>query len=427
MVRADLAEMTGERWMVSREVTIRWDEAAGLVAEGSLSAEPLPLPADAVGLLDAVVAHPVLDDAVRAFLDRYHGEGDATFERQVRDLVSTLQGAGIIVPDDAAERHLQDGGANYTFASPHAHVQMLGDHVRVDAYRRAIERQVKGRIVLDLGCGTGILAMLAARAGARHVYAIEETSILGVARELARANGLASSITFLAGNSRDVTLPEKVDVVVSELIGNEPLGERIIPVLRDAGRRFLREGGTMIPARLSVAAVGVQSRTLDAELAQSVESVRAAYDLRERLGFDMTPLVEAYREEFGRGREGMSFSQHLRPPDDENGAVVLTDERLVGVWDLARLAGVGTRVRRPLAFDVVADGLHNAMVTFFTAHLDDEVVLTTSPFAAEQPTSWGGQLVTAVPPVPVRQGSKLRMTACVDAARSHGGTHYERG
>lgn len=418
--------MAGERWSVSREVTIRWDESVGLVAEGSLSREPLPLPPDAVGLLDAVRAHPVLDDAIAAFLDRYAADGDAVFERQVRGLVGTLQGAGIIVPTDAGERRLQDGGAHYSFASPHAHVQMLRDRVRIDAYRRAIERQVGGRTVLDLGSGTGILAMFAARAGAKHVYAIEETSILDIAKQLAEANGLAGSITFLGGNSRDILLPDKVDVVVSELIGNEPLGERIIPVLRDAARRFLREDGTMIPARLSVGALGVQSRTLEVELAQSVESIRSAGDLGEQLGFDMSPLVEAYRDEFSRGRVDMTFSQHLRPPGEENGAVVLTAEQLVGVWDLARLEGVGSRLQRPLAFDVIEDGLHNAMVTFFTAHLDDHVVLTTSPFAAEQPTSWGGQLFSALAPLPVRKGEKLKVTACVDATRTRGGIRYER-
>jgi predicted RNA methylase len=418
--------MSAGRWMVSRELTLRWDESAGLVAEGSLSAQPVNLPPDAVGLIDAIARHPDLDEAVAVFLQQYAGaEVDPLFERQVRDLVATLQRHAILVPEGRAAAWLQDGGSHYTFASPHAHVSMLLDRVRTSAYRRAIEGQVEGRTVLDLGCGTGIMAMFAARAGARHVYAIEETSILEVAQALARANGLDNRITFIAGNSRDITLPEKVDVVVSELIGNEPLGERIVPVLRDAGCRFLERGGTMIPSHLTVSAVGINSRGLEEELSTAEVNLSNAAALETELGFDVTPLVDAYRREYELGRVEMTFQQHLHPPG-EDGDAVLTREVEIGEWDLARLAGTASRWRRPLQLRVVADGLHNAMLTYFTAQLDDSVVLTTSPFAADVPTSWGGQQISALPPLQVRARSRIELTVSVDASRTRGGIRYSR-
>jgi predicted RNA methylase len=92
---------------------------------------------------------------------------------------------------------------------------MLRDAIRTDAFRRAIEEVVRpGNTVLDAGCGTGILSFFAARAGAGHVYAIERTPIISVARRIADANGLRN-VTFLCGQPEDVQLPSNVDVLIS--------------------------------------------------------------------------------------------------------------------------------------------------------------------------------------------------------------------
>src|SRR5262245_66163182 len=96
-----------------------------------------------------------------------------------------------------------------------AHRQYLADDVRVNAFRRAVEETVRpGDTVLDLGSGTGILGLFACAAGARRVYAVEETGLVELAREVARANGFADRITFLQRFSRHAELPERVDVVV---------------------------------------------------------------------------------------------------------------------------------------------------------------------------------------------------------------------
>lgn len=101
------------------------------------------------------------------------------------------------------------------------HEEMLKDSVRTDSYRRAIQAPgvVAGKVVLDVGCGTGILSMFAANAGARHVYAIECAEIIEQAREIIRANGLSDRITLIRGRVEEVELPEKVDVLISEWMG----------------------------------------------------------------------------------------------------------------------------------------------------------------------------------------------------------------
>lgn len=120
----------------------------------------------------------------------------------------------------------------------------------MDVYTAALRRAIEpGAIVVDIGTGTGILALLACRYGAKTVYAIETSDTVEVARDIARVNGLADRIQFIQGRSTQVMLPEAADVVVSDLRGVLPLFERHLPSIVDARRRFLKRGGTLIPAR----------------------------------------------------------------------------------------------------------------------------------------------------------------------------------
>src|SRR5919112_632619 len=125
-----------------------------------------------------------------------------------------------------------------------AYAKILADTVRVRAYAVAIRETVgPGAIVVDLGTGPGIFALLACTAGASHVYAIEQDPIVGVARALARANGYADRITFIEASSRAVDLPQRADVMVADVRGMLPLYLDAIVTLADARDRFLRPGG----------------------------------------------------------------------------------------------------------------------------------------------------------------------------------------
>jgi protein arginine N-methyltransferase 1 len=139
------------------------------------------------------------------------------------------------------------------------HRSLIEDSARTNAYRAAIEEVVHdGDVVADIGCGTGILSMFACRAGARRVYAIEEEPVIEIARELVTANGFDDRITFIAGSSRDATLPERVDVVVTETMGNNGLDEQIAGTIAHAAVAFLKEGGTIIPRAIEVIAAPVE-------------------------------------------------------------------------------------------------------------------------------------------------------------------------
>jgi len=163
------------------------------------------------------------------------------------------------------------------------HRQMLADLPRVRAMGGALRATLRpGEVVLDIGTGSGLLAMLACRWGAGRVYAIEKGHILEVARELAKHNGLEGRIEFFAGHSTKVELPERVDLVVAELIGDFGLDEGIWPVFTDARRRFLREGGRLLPEGLDLCA---------APTSEGGKFSDWVGPLRQETGLDFGPLL----------------------------------------------------------------------------------------------------------------------------------------
>lgn len=114
-------------------------------------------------------------------------------------------------------------------------------------YRRAIGKHVrKGDTVVDLGTGTGVLAMFAARAGAGVVHAIEYGPIIDAAQAVARDNGI-DRIRFHRIHSRSFTLDKPADVIVHEQIGEAAFDEHVIANLSDLRDRIMRPGGALIP------------------------------------------------------------------------------------------------------------------------------------------------------------------------------------
>ena len=127
---------------------------------------------------------------------------------------------------------------------------MIADAGRTGAYDAALRATVsEDSVVLDIGTGTGIFALLACRYGARKVYAIESDPVIAVAREIARANGFADRIEFIHGRSNAARLPERATVVVSDLHGVLPYFHGHIETIIDVRERLMAPSATLIPRR----------------------------------------------------------------------------------------------------------------------------------------------------------------------------------
>ena len=133
---------------------------------------------------------------------------------------------------------------------------MLKDKVRTDSYRSAIENNddaFKDKVVLDIGWGTGVLSIFAARAGAKHVYGVDNADIVHYAREIVKVNGYQDKITIIKGKVEEIELPvEKVDIIISEWMGYFLLYESMMDTVLFARDKWLVKGGLILPDKCTM-------------------------------------------------------------------------------------------------------------------------------------------------------------------------------
>jgi protein arginine N-methyltransferase 1 len=144
------------------------------------------------------------------------------------------------------------------------HEEMLKDEVRTKSYRDAIMQNghlFRDKVVLDVGCGTGILCMFAAQSGARRVIGVDMSSIIEQAGAIVNANGFSDTITLVRGKVEEIELPhgiQKVDIIISEWMGYCLLYESMLDTVLFARDKWLAPGGIMLPDKAVMYVCGIE-------------------------------------------------------------------------------------------------------------------------------------------------------------------------
>ena len=342
-------------------------------------------------LLEIFQKPTTIVEAAEALNRRVAGRGawiDAT------TAIITLRRAGLLVDADEEGAKVRDRPGGYDEAG--IHIALLNDRQRTASFLAAVRQVVRpGDVVVDIGTGTGVLAIAAAQAGAARVYAVEATGIGKLAEANFRANGFEDRITLVTGWSMNVELPERADVLVSELIGDHPFGERVIEVTADARRRLLKPDARMIPRHINIFAlpVAVPDRMIRRHLftQEHLETWHSWY------GMDFGALARSTPP---------SFSFSVNPWELRGRA--LADPVLVAAADLR--TEESRAITADCNFTATASGRLNGVVISFDLDLAPGVRLSTHPDRVDQTFHWKHWVWVLPDPPMLEPGARYRLT-----------------
>ncbi|KAF5747393.1 hypothetical protein HS088_TW05G00114 [Tripterygium wilfordii] len=177
-----------------------------------------------------------------------------------------------------------------SYAHVGIHEEMIKDRVRTETYKAAIMHHrsaIEDKVVVDVGCGSGILSIFCAQAGAKRVYAVDASDIAVQAKEVVKANNLSDKIIVLHGRVEDVQIDEKVDVIISEWMGYMLFYESMLGSVITARDRWLKRGGLILPSNATLYMAPV---THPDRYSESIDFWRDVY------GIDMSAMLQLAKQ-----------------------------------------------------------------------------------------------------------------------------------
>uniref|UniRef100_A0A7S0GR82 Protein arginine N-methyltransferase domain-containing protein n=1 Tax=Amorphochlora amoebiformis TaxID=1561963 RepID=A0A7S0GR82_9EUKA len=289
----------------------------------------------------------------------------------------------------------------------------------MEQYMQAImanSKCFKDKVVIDIGAGTGILSIWAARAGASRVYAIEATEMALYARQLIHANGLSKTITVIQGKAEEVDLKEKADIIISEWMGCFLLRESMLDTVIWARDNLLKKGGALYPshARIVMAAMQDIDRRMDGKRqmnnADKREWATFVAMARKKYLVDMSILTRAYHEELGDYYFKTAMCLNLTPNQ-------IIGEKRVMEWDLHTVTLDDLRKDKIAEFELkmTGNGVMGGLAGWFDVDFKgskqspatEGVVLSTSPHVGI--THWGQQAFFLHVPTRVMKGDTAKV------------------
>jgi protein arginine N-methyltransferase 1 len=272
--------------------------------------------------------------------------------------------------------------------SVHFYGQMLRDTSRMDAYTSALQRVVTpDSVVMDLGCGPGVFALLACKLGARRVYAVEPENIVGLAREAAAANGFSNRIEFFENLSTQITLPEPATIIISDLRGVLPWFEQNVSSIIDARKRLLAPGGVLIPKRDILWAAIVEASTQYEEL---IDPWRNQFDL------DLSAATRLVTNTWRKTR--------MKPEQ------LLTDPICWATLDYYEVNSPD--VHAEISWHAAREGTAHGVAVWFDSELAEGIRFSNHPGAPEM--IYGSGFFPFSQPVAVSEGERISIRLAAD-------------
>ena len=271
---------------------------------------------------------------------------------------------------------------------------MIADKVRMDPYAYALKAAIEpDSVVLDIGTGTGMHALLACKFGARKVYAIEPNDAIHLAKELAEVNGFADRIEFIQDVSTHITLPERADVIVSDLRGVLPLYGQHISSIIDARQRHLAPGGTLIPKRDTVRVALIEAGKVYNELIKPWDyPYGLAMEAAKQIV--LNSWIEENTDTFGKSN-------------------LLMEPRIWTVLDYASIESpdVGTS---NLIQKSTRNGTAHGLLLWFDAEVADGIRIFNGPQAAKVAEVYGCGFFPLLEPVAISKGDTIALKIRAD-------------